>query len=92
MLPSRRDALLASLFTTFALAAATEGEASPIDPTQTIVTLPDKIVWSAGRGGPGAEKTVESAALFGSTDAPGLRSPFAASARTIRSFSTRAAA
>ncbi len=72
MQPSRRDALLASLFTTFALAAASEADASPVDPTQTIVTLPDKIVWSVGRGGPTAEKMVETAALFGSSDAPGL--------------------
>jgi hypothetical protein len=72
MLPSRRDALLASLFTTFALAAAPEGDASPINPTQTIVTLPDKIVWKSGQGGANGEKAVENAALYGSTDAPGI--------------------
>jgi hypothetical protein len=71
MQTTRRDALLASLFSTFALALAGEADAAPIDPTQTIVTLPDKIVWRGSANG-SSEKTVESAALFGSTDAPGL--------------------
>jgi hypothetical protein len=72
MLASRRDVLMASLFALpFALAAQAEGDASPIDPTQTMVTLPDKIVWRNGQA-TGPDKSVESASLFGSTDAPGL--------------------
>jgi hypothetical protein len=72
MLASRRDALMASLFALpFALAARAEGDASPIDPTQTMITLPDKIVWRSGQAGVPSE-SVQSAALFGSTEAPGL--------------------
>jgi hypothetical protein len=67
MLTSRRDVLMASLFALpFALAAGAEGDASPIDPTETMITLPDKIVWRSTQTG------VSSVALFGSTDQPGI--------------------
>jgi hypothetical protein len=72
MQATRRDALLASLFALpLAFAAAAEGDAGPVDPAQTIITLPDKLVWHAGQS-TGPPQSVESVALFGSTDAPGL--------------------
>jgi hypothetical protein len=67
MLTSRRDVLMASLFALpFALAAGAEADASPIDPTETMITLPDKIVWRSTQTG------VSSATLFGSTDQSGI--------------------
>jgi hypothetical protein len=72
MLASRRDVLMASLFALpFALAASAEGDASPLDPAQTMITLPEGIVWRSGQTGVPAE-SVQSAALFGGTELPGL--------------------
>lgn len=42
MLTSRRDVMASLLALPFALTAAAEGDASPIDPTQTMVTLPER--------------------------------------------------
>jgi hypothetical protein len=69
---SRRDLIAASLLAPLAaLAASTDVDAAPLDPTQTMITLPDAIVWRAGQN-TSPPKSVESAALFGSTDAPGI--------------------
>jgi hypothetical protein len=71
MLTSRRDVMASLLALPFALAAAAEGDASPIDPTQTMVTLPDKIVWRRGQND-GPLESVQNAALFGSGEQPGI--------------------
>jgi len=69
---SRRDLIAASLLAPLAaLMASNEVDAAPLDPTQTMITLPDAIVWRAGQNTVPA-KSVESAALFGSTDTPGI--------------------
>jgi hypothetical protein len=67
----RRDLLLTSLLTALPLAlAAGEAEATKIDPAQTIVRLPDQIVWTSQPSFP--ERSVEMAPLFGSTNEAGL--------------------
>ena len=71
ILPARRDLLLTSLLAAMPLAlAGREAAASPIDPTETIVRLPEQIAWQTQAGFP--EKSVEMAPLFGATTSPGL--------------------
>ncbi|HET9018753.1 MAG TPA: cupin domain-containing protein [Acetobacteraceae bacterium] len=71
ILPARRDLLLTSLLAALPLAlAGREAAASPIDPTETIVRLPEQIEWQTQAGFP--EKSVEMAPLFGATTSPGL--------------------
>jgi hypothetical protein len=67
----RRDILAASLLAAlpFALAAG-RAEASKIDPTETIVRLPDQIVWKAQPNFP--PRSVEMGPLFGATTEAGL--------------------
>jgi hypothetical protein len=67
MLPARRELLLATLLAALPAAA----EASPINPKQTIVRLPEQITWHPGRPD-SPPRSVEMAPLFGATDKPGL--------------------
>jgi hypothetical protein len=71
LLNTRRELILASLLSALPLALASgDAQASPIDPTQTIVRLPHEIVWKTQPGFP--PDSVEMAPLFGSTNQPGL--------------------
>jgi hypothetical protein len=70
MLTTRRDVMASLLALPLALAASSDAGAAPIDPAETIITLPDKIVWRASPGSP--PHSVEAAELFGSTDRPGI--------------------
>lgn len=63
----RRDLMLAALLTAI---AARDAAASPIDPAETILRLPEQIAWQVPPGFPA--NTVEMAPLFGATTAPGL--------------------
>ncbi len=67
---SRRLVLLGPLMAAFAAAAAREGIASPLDPSQTILKTPDQILWQPQPGFP--PKSVEMANLWGSPTEPGL--------------------
>jgi hypothetical protein len=66
---SRRDLLLASLFTAlpFDLSGAA---ASPINPAETIIKLPNELQWRANPANP--PRSVESCVLTGDPTAPGL--------------------
>lgn len=67
----RRDLILTSLLAALPLAlAGSAAEGSPIDPKETIVRLPEQIVWHAAPGAP--PRSVEMAPLFGATTAHGL--------------------
>jgi hypothetical protein len=67
--PGRRDLLLAPLLAAFASAGLSTARAAGVDPTQTIITLPDHIPWQNHNGYP--EKAIEEAPLFGSINEPG---------------------
>ena len=67
---TRRDVMASLLALPLALFATADGGVKPIDPTETIITLPDKIVWKSTPGFPA--HSVETAALFGGTEEPGL--------------------
>jgi hypothetical protein len=62
----RRDLLLAPLLAAFIGTA----RASTLDPTQTVITMPDQIVWETQPGWP--PNSNEQAKLFGELDRPGL--------------------
>lgn len=67
----RRELMLASLIAALPLAlAGGAAEASPIDPTQTIVKRPDHIAWTPRQGFP--PKCLEWYPLFGNSNEPGL--------------------
>ena len=73
-LPQRRDllatSLLAPLMAALPLVLATEARAGKIDPAETQVTLPGRIVWSRPSGFP--ENSLENTMLAGSLTQPGL--------------------
>jgi len=70
ILSTRRELLLVPLFAALPLAmSGTAVQASPIDPAETQITLPDAIGWSAWSGG--APHSGEVATLYGSLDKPG---------------------
>jgi hypothetical protein len=66
---TRRDLLMASLL---AMAPLSLGRAiaSPLDPTQTMITLPEALQWKSVPGNP--EKSVEMCPLMGDTNGSGL--------------------
>jgi len=66
---SRRDLLLTSLLA--ALPFGPSGAAaSPIDPGQTIIKLPDALAWKSSPANP--ERSVDMCPLTGDVNAPGL--------------------
>src|ERR1700744_5581008 len=70
MLSSRRDLLIAALAALpLTLAARGDADASPIDPTQTAITLPSQMQWVASPNA--VPHSVESATLYGSPERPG---------------------
>jgi hypothetical protein len=67
--PSRRALLLASLAALpFGLAAG-RVRAAKLDPSETIITLPEAIRWTPWSGAP--PHSAEMATLYGNLDAPG---------------------
>jgi len=66
---SRRDLLLAGLFASLPLGIAS-AEASPLNPTQTILKPPDQLIWKPTPTYP--EKSSERCALAGDANSPGL--------------------
>ncbi|HYB57563.1 MAG TPA: cupin domain-containing protein [Alphaproteobacteria bacterium] len=68
---TRRQLLLAPLFAALPLALQTaETAAAGVDPTMTIVKLPDEIAWTRSESAP--ERSVEMAPLWSKTSEPGL--------------------
>jgi hypothetical protein len=66
---SRRDLLLTSLLMALPLSLS-RATASPLDPTETIITLPEALKWKSNPGNP--ERSVDMCPLAGDTNAPGL--------------------
>ena len=66
---TRRDLLLASLLMAAPL-SLTRAVASPLDPAQTMITLPEALSWKSAPGNP--ERSVDMCPLMGDTNAPGL--------------------
>jgi hypothetical protein len=66
---SRRDLLLTSLLAAFPLSVS-GAAASPLDPTQTIIKLPDALQWKTLP--PFPQGSVDMCPLTGETTAPGL--------------------
>ena len=70
-LSCRRGLLIAPLAASLvAVCGFNDAAATPLDPKQTIIRLPDQIPWQAPAGFP--EHSVETAPLFGSTTGSGL--------------------
>jgi hypothetical protein len=67
---SRRDLLLTSLLAAFPLSVS-GAAASPLDPAQTIIKLPDALQWKAPPP-PFPQGSVDMCPLTGETTAPGL--------------------
>jgi hypothetical protein len=67
--PNRRGLLLAPLLAALPTALLATSAAA-IDPNETQVTQPDAFEWKNGWGG-GPPHSIETAAVFGSTDQPG---------------------
>jgi hypothetical protein len=67
---SRKDLVGLFLSLPLALGTSAEADASPIDPSQTIITLPANIKWQAASGVP--PDSIQNAPLFGSSDQPGI--------------------
>lgn len=74
-LPLRREMLFAPLFASLAatlpFALAGPAAATPIDPSETVLRLPQQISWQPQPGG-FPPKSVETATLWGGTNDPGL--------------------
>jgi hypothetical protein len=68
LLPGRRQLLLGPLLAALALGFSA-GRAKAINPSETQVTLPEQIKWTAWTGGP--PRSAELATLFGGLDKPG---------------------
>jgi hypothetical protein len=66
---SRRDLLLTSLLLAFPLNVSS-ASASPLNPAQTIITLPDKLSWTSNPNFPA--HSVEMCPLFGDINGEGL--------------------
>jgi hypothetical protein len=69
IITARRDLLLAPLLAALPAALASTSAAAAVDPSMTIVRLPDEIKWSNNGAPP---KSVEQAPLFGSPNEAGL--------------------
>ena len=71
VLTTRRDLLIAPLLAALPVALSSrEADAAGPDPTMTIVTLPQEIVWVRAEGFP--ENSVEQAPLWSKTSESGL--------------------
>src|ERR1700733_607822 len=70
LLAQRRDLLLASLAAAVPLGLTGEASAGPLNPAQTMITLPDQILWSTRPNWP--ENSVAGAMLFGGLDQAGI--------------------
>jgi hypothetical protein len=68
LLPGRRRLLLAPLLAALPLELSA-GRAEAVNPSETQVTLPDQIKWTAWNAGPA--HSAEMATLFGGLDKPG---------------------
>jgi hypothetical protein len=68
--PASRRALMLTPLLAALPAAFAATPAAAIDPNETQVTLPEQYKWQSWSGAP--PKSSETAALFGSTDKPGL--------------------
>jgi hypothetical protein len=68
LLPDRRRLLLAPLLAALPLGLSV-GRAEAINPSETQVTMPDRIKWTAWTGGP--PRSAEMATLLGGLDKPG---------------------
>jgi hypothetical protein len=66
---NRRDLLLASLLAALPLGLS-DAAASPIDPAQTIIKLPNELEWTPNPNNP--PRSSDGCSLTGSTTAPGL--------------------
>jgi hypothetical protein len=66
---TRRDLLATSLLALAPL-ALTRASASPLDPAQTMITLPDALQWKSAPGNP--EHSVDMCPLMGDTNGSGL--------------------
>src|SRR5215472_13174706 len=66
---NRRDLLLMSLLSALPLGIS-EAAATPIDPEQTIIRMPDKLEWKSNPDYP--EHSVNACPLVGDTNQPGL--------------------
>src|SRR5215831_9394572 len=72
LLSSRRSLLLAPLLAALPLVLSDAGaRASKLDPSETMITLPDAIKWDAWRAGTVPPHSSEMATLYGSLDQPG---------------------
>jgi hypothetical protein len=67
---NRRDLLLATLLAAMPAAVSREAAASPIDPAQTIIKLPNELPWKANPSNP--PKSSDQCPLAGDINAPGL--------------------
>lgn len=67
---TRRDLVLAPLLAALPMALAGSAAASPLNPAQTVIHLPDQLAWAPVQGYP--ERSVDMCPLTGSTTAPGL--------------------
>ena len=67
---SRRDVLLASLISSLPIAFAESVAASPLNPEQTIIRPPDKLVWKSNPAFP--EPSVDMCPLAGDINQPGI--------------------
>jgi hypothetical protein len=67
--PSRRDLILTSLLTALPLGLSA-ASASPLDPSQTILTLRDGLAWKSNPSYP--PRSVDMCPLFGDVNADGL--------------------
>jgi len=72
LLSSRRSLLLAPLLAALPLVLSDTGaRASKLDPSETMITLPDAIKWDAWRAGTVPPHSSEMATLYGGLDQPG---------------------
>ena len=67
---TRRGVLLTPLLAALPLALAGSAEASPLNPEQTIIRMPDQLEWVPNKGYP--ERSVDMCPLAGDINAPGL--------------------
>ncbi len=67
---TRRNVLLTPLLAALPLALAGSADASPLNPEQTIILMPDQLAWVPNKGYPGG--SVDMYHLTGDPNAPGL--------------------
>jgi hypothetical protein len=68
---SRRGLLIAPLLGAFPLVLSDTGAYAKLDPSETMITLPDAIKWDAWRGGTVPPHGSEMAVLYGGLEQPG---------------------